>query len=608
MITIYPITRYLNSQYANAPTVSADGKWAAFLSDLSGVTHLWRIPLTDPPRLHWPQQLTFGQNRALGGWFSPTDPNLLVYAKDAGGNENAQLFALDVAAGIETGLTTGFDDAIHLPGGWSPDGNVFAYAGNRRHPAYFDLYCQPIDGAAQLIWENNEAGYLTSVVFSANGQEIILQRAKSSFHSELLKINLASGEAQLLTPPNVQAAFSSPQIDDQDSILTVTDYESDFLYIAQLDLTSLRITPYIAAEWDINWVRLSPDKKSLLYQVNAGGIHQLYLRDRETGETILAPMPAKTGIMVGYLQPGFVFAPDSGSVLFSHSSAARPEDIFIWRRPEDTAHPLTQSSSGGIPAESFVAPELIHYPTFDGREIPAWLYMPANAAKKVPVVVLVHGGPEGQSETNFNFLVQYFVNNGFAALLPNVRGSTGYGKAYAHLDDVEKRMDAVEDLGFAARWLKAHPAIDGGKLAVYGGSYGGFMTLSTLTTHPDLWAAGVDIVGISNFVTFLENTSDYRRAHREAEYGSLARDRGVLERISPLNHLDKLKAPLLVIHGANDPRVPASEAEQLVAKLEARQHSVELMIFEDEGHGIAKLKNKQKMYPAIVDFLKRHLG
>jgi dipeptidyl aminopeptidase/acylaminoacyl peptidase len=225
----------------------------------------------------------------------------------------------------------------------------------------------------------------------------------------------------------------------------------------------------------------------------------------------------------------------------------------------------------------------------------------------VPVIVLVHGGPEGQFQPYFHFFIQYFVHHGYAVLAPNVRGSTGYGKAYSHLDDVEKRMDSVADLAQAAHWLKQQPGIDGERLVVYGGSYGGFMVLSALTTYPELWAAGVDIVGISNFVTFLENTSEYRRATREAEYGSLAHDRDFLERISPSRHIDALRAPLLIIHGANDPRVPLSEAQQMATALEARGVPGRLVVFDDEGHGIIKLKNKLVMYPIVVEFLNEHL-
>jgi dipeptidyl aminopeptidase/acylaminoacyl peptidase len=223
-------------------------------------------------------------------------------------------------------------------------------------------------------------------------------------------------------------------------------------------------------------------------------------------------------------------------------------------------------------------------------------------------VVFVHGGPEGQFRVNFQPVVQYLVQQGYAVLAPNVRGSNGYGKAYGHLDDVEKRMDSVNDLAHAAMWLKAQPEFDADKIAVMGASYGGFMVLSSLTTYPELWAAGVDIVGIGNFVTFLENTSEYRRAHRSAEYGSLERDRAFLEHISPSNHLENVRAPLIVIHGANDPRVPLSETLQLVKKLQERGVPVQSLIFDDEGHGLVKLKNKLAAYPEVVAFLNKHLA
>jgi dipeptidyl aminopeptidase/acylaminoacyl peptidase len=222
-------------------------------------------------------------------------------------------------------------------------------------------------------------------------------------------------------------------------------------------------------------------------------------------------------------------------------------------------------------------------------------------------VVFVHGGPEGQYRPTFQPIVQYLASAGFSVLAPNVRGSSGYGRTYIHLDDVRKRMDSVADLAHAVYWLRDTARADPHRIAVYGGSYGGFMVLAALTSYPDLWAAGVDLVGIANFVTFLENTGPWRRHLREAEYGSLEHDREFLEEISPIRKVDQIRAPLLVIHGANDPRVPIGEAEQIVARLKALGRTVEFLRLEDEGHQIAKLKNKLVAYPMAAEFLKRHL-
>jgi dipeptidyl aminopeptidase/acylaminoacyl peptidase len=240
--------------------------------------------------------------------------------------------------------------------------------------------------------------------------------------------------------------------------------------------------------------------------------------------------------------------------------------------------------------------------------IPAWFYPPANAgSEKYPVIFDVHGGPEGQAQPTFNHVHQYFISRGYVLFVPNVRGSSGYGKNYIALDNVEKRMDSVADLAYAVKWLSKQPSVDPNRIAITGGSYGGFMVLSALTTYPDLWAAAVDIVGISNFVTFLENTSSYRRSHREGEYGSLEHDREFLKSISPIHHVDKITAPLMVIHGANDPRVPLGEAEQMVSALRGRGVPVEFLVYDDEGHGLVKLKNILDAYPKIADFLDTHL-
>jgi dipeptidyl aminopeptidase/acylaminoacyl peptidase len=272
---------------------------------------------------------------------------------------------------------------------------------------------------------------------------------------------------------------------------------------------------------------------------------------------------------------------------------------------------LTFSSRAGIPFSSFAEPELIEYPSFDGLKIPAWYYPPQKDAHKgdgpPPVIVYPHGGPESQTRASFNALFQYFMQAGYGVLAPNVRGSTGYGVKYLNMDNTVKRMDSVKDLAHAAYWLRDSKKGDPKRLAVYGGSYGGFMVLAQVTFFPDLWAAGIDVVGICNWITFLEKTGPYRRANREAEYGNLREHREFLEKISPINHVDKIKCPMMVIHGANDPRVPIEEAEQIVAALKKRNIPVEYLRYEDEGHGLAKLKNRLDAYPKMVAFLDRHV-
>lgn len=612
------ITRYLNVKLANAPAFRSDGQRIAFLSDITGVPQVWqaRIPPAGGEPL-WPDQLTFEPDRISAVVCSPlAGDDRLIYARDMGGDENAQLFLLRADGATESCLTTGWERAMHIPGAWSQDGQRILFAANRRHPGLFDVYEQPLDGEARLVWQNDQPGFPFRMIYSPDGQRAAIMRMASSFSTDLVEVDLRSGGARLISPEGEGVCyFDMAYSADGESLLLCTDLDTDFLRLARLDPATQSIETLYAAGWDIEGMALSADGRTLAYAINVEGMSELYVRDLESGAIRQCPkIDDAPGLVMSMMALHIDLAPDASKVAFCYTSATRTQDIYVWDLQRDAVYPVTRSSHGGLPTDSFIAPELIRYPTFDHdesgqpRQIPAWFYRPANPGDRpLPVVVIVHGGPESQSRPMFNFLIQYLLHNGYAVFVPNVRGSTGYGKAYGHLDDVEKRMDSVADLAHGAYWLREQPGIDGERLVVYGGSYGGYMVLSAVTAYPDLWAAGVDIVGISSLVTFLENTSEYRRAHREAEYGSLERDRAFLESVSPINYLDRVSAPLMVIHGRNDPRVPLSETEQLVAALQARGVPVEYLVFDDEGHGVIKLKNKLVMYPAVIDFLNRHV-
>jgi dipeptidyl aminopeptidase/acylaminoacyl peptidase len=630
----WSIDRYLNVRQAYAPNFSSDGKSLAFLANITGVPQVWEVPIgLDKNAILWPDQLTFGDDRVSEVAYAPADgdPTLsrsLIYTCDVGGNEQHQIYLLDVERAVVTPLTEGYAHAMHLFGRWSPDGHGICFAANRRDPGRFDLYVQAIGSdagqnpgrdAATLVWENDERGYLIVHAFAPAGDCVVASLMRSSFDHTLMEFELETGQMRKLLvrdePVRYMDACYAP---DGKSLYLITDLDSDFLYIARLDLQSEDLEALVTPSWNCESLALSKDGTKLAYTINVEGGDRLFLLDLESWSTVAAPEFAQAAGLV--TDARLTFSPDDYFVAFSFTDAVRTADIFLWdlstleRGSPGEVRRLTASSHGGLPVSSFSVPELIHYPTFDRdesgatREVPAWFFRPADAGDvPVPVVVIVHGGPEGQFRPGFHFLVQYLLHHGYAVLAPNVRGSTGYGKTYSHLDDVEKRMDSVADLAYAARWLQAQPGIEGRRLVVYGGSYGGFMVLAALTNYPELWAVGVDIVGISNLASFLERTSDYRRAHREAEYGSLEHDREFLERIAPIHHVDQIACPLMVIHGRNDPRVPLSEAEQLVAALEARDVSVRFLVFDDEGHGVVKLRNKLVAYPAIIDFLNEHV-
>ncbi len=594
----YEFARYLKIRSAWGPSWSPDGRKLCFLTEITGVPQVWEVSgeAEAPP---WPEQLTFYEERVSGAEYSPSDERLL-FGMDAGGNERTQLFLLE--NGEVTDLTRA-PDAIHYSGGFSPDGGRIAYTATRRNGTDFDVYVQELGAAGEafgepeMVWE--VSGYHTVAAWGPDGYFLVVSRHHSNLNNDLYRLDLSTGEAELLTPHEGDARFygASPTPDGA-SLFLATDRDGDFMRLARLDLSTgeAKLDYLTSDDWDVEGVELSKDGRYLLASRNVEGYSDLLLFSG--GGRRMPDLEIPEGI-VG----GFEFSPDGRRLAFTLAGPTRNPDVWVLDLPDGAPRRVTRSSTAGIPQQAFRRPRLVRYPSFDGREIPALFYEPEKEA--APVVVNVHGGPESQSRPAFAPVTQYLLSRGLAVFFPNVRGSTGYGKAYTHLDDVELRMDSVKDLAHAAHWLrgKGHE-----RVAVMGGSYGGFMVLAALTEYPELWSAGVDIVGIANLVTFLENTGSYRRALREPEYGSLEKNRGFLESISPIHKAGEIRAPLMVIHGKNDPRVPVGEAEQIVEKVRENGGTVEYLLYEDEGHGLAKLKNRLHAYPKIAAFLDEHLA
>ena len=589
----YEFARYLKIRGAWGASWSPDGRRLAFLTEITGVPQVWEVAAGGPS---WPEQLTFYEERVSGAEYSPTS-NQLLFGMDAGGNERTQLYLLEDG---EVKNLTRAPDAIHYSGGFSPDGKRVAYTATRRNGTDFDVFVQGLDGEPETVWE--VAGYHTVSDWAPDGSALIVSRHHSNLNNDLYLLDLGNGEARLLTPHEGDARFQWVNVaPDGGSAYLATDRDGDFVRLARLDLSTLELTYLTPDDWDVEEVELSEDGRYLLASRNVEGYSDLMLF---SGEGRRVPDPSVPEGIVG----GFEFSPDGSRLAFTLVGPTRNPDVWVLDLPDGEPRQVTRSSTAGIPRAVFRRPELARYPSFDGREIPGLLYEPESASGargNAPVVVNVHGGPESQSRPGFASVTQYLLHRGYAVFFPNVRGSTGYGKGYTHLDDVELRMDSVRDLAHAAHWLRGRGHE---QVAVMGGSYGGFMVLAALTEYPELWSAGVDIVGIANLVTFLENTGSYRRGLREPEYGSLERDRDFLESISPIHKAGKITAPLMVIHGKNDPRVPVGEAEQIVERVRENGGLVEYLLYEDEGHGLAKLKNRLDAYPRIAAFLDEHLS
>jgi dipeptidyl aminopeptidase/acylaminoacyl peptidase len=383
------------------------------------------------------------------------------------------------------------------------------------------------------------------------------------------------------------------------SVYVLTDYGRDFIGLAHINVPG-SLEFLVAEAADLDLLTLDDSGHMLAYTVNREGFSELHLRDLVAGQD--RHIPAFDQAVVFDL----VFDADSKCLAVTHSGPDHNMNISLVTVASGKVERLTYAPMTGLNPKSLVIPTVMRYPSFDSREIPAYLYRPPLSGN-LPVVISVHGGPEAQERPYFSGWYQYLLAHGYALVTPNVRGSTGYGKAYSHLDDREQRMDSVRDIASLVEWIRVQPGLDGRRIAIYGGSYGGFMVLSAITQYPDLFQAAIDIVGRANLESFLENTSEWRRALREVEYGYLATDREFLRRFSPVHYVDRIRTPLFVVHGANDPRVPLNEAEQIVGALQERLRPVEFRVFPDEGHGIAKLKNRIALYPEMVDFLDRHL-
>lgn len=628
----YTIQQYLNIKSAGGATLSPDAKQMAYTTNVTGTSQIWVVDLPNGT----PKQLSnYEDNVGFVRWLS--DGSGLIFGKARGGDENTQFFWMKPDGSGVKELTN--DPKVrHNFAGVSKDGKKIYYASNKRDRTFFDVYSMELaTGAETMLYQYD--GNVNIAAVNESGTKFILSRSgvEKSLDNDLYMVDVATKKETHLTPHADASEWSSVEF-LADSIVYTTNDKRDFEGLVQMRKKKAAIDDWSEAnrevkmiddqKWDIGGVTVSDNASLVAYTVNRDGFSELYLRKIATGgKPLISTIAAKAEQVLLPSQGiagGMTFSNDGTKMTFSFSSSKHNGDIWLYDLKTKVLTQVTESDRAGIDPATFIAPELIKFKSFDGREIPAWYYKPRPESLKVvpianeamtitrntpplPVIVSVHGGPEGQSRPGFNPLFQYYLSRGYAVLDPNVRGSTGYGKTYTHLDDVDKREDSVKDLVAAHDWLRTKGSADPKRIAVMGGSYGGYMTMAAVTLYPDLWAAAVNTVGIVNWETFLQNTSGYRRRQREVEYGRLDRDIEFLRRVSPMRKIDQIKTPLFVIHGKNDPRVPYTEAEQVVKALKDRNAVVEYKLYDDEGHGISKLKNRLELYPLVADFLDKYM-
>jgi dipeptidyl aminopeptidase/acylaminoacyl peptidase len=592
---------YLHCASVSGPRFDEDGAAISFLSNLSGNWEAFRVsvPAAGGAPL-WPDRLTFTGDRVGDVRPVPGRPGAYIVAADQGGDERWRL--LEIAPSGVRDLDPGAGIMRHLAEP-SPTGGLFAFSSNRRLENLFDVYVGRLAGGEpQAVFVRDALLYPIS--FGPDGTTLLVRETRPTKDQALWLVPLGAagapgGEPRLLIegPREMTSQFDTPAWSpDGRTIYASTNAGREFYALVAIDVASGDVRELYAPQADVDSLALSPD----------GGT--IALLENHHGSAVLRLVPSAGGAPTTLLDQGGVlegldWAPDGSRLAFVWDRPEAGRDVYVQGLADPTPLAATRAPLGGLDRATLVAEELLTFTARDGLPLEAFLMRPRDAAPPYAAVWIVHGGPEGQSRESFDAIAQFFAASGLAVVKPNVRGSTGYGRAFEHADDVERRLDSVDDLRDMVEALTGRGLLDPARQAVMGGSYGGFMTLSTLTRHPDLWCAGVDIVGIASFVTMLQRTSAWRRPVREAEYGSLEHHRALLEELSPIRHADRIRAPLIVIHGRHDPRVPVEEAEQIVANLKGRNHPVEFLCYEDEGHGLTKIRNRIEAYGRIADFL-----
>ncbi len=606
------LNRYQNVRSARFREWTEDGQGIYVSTRFGDVSQIHRVDMPGGART----QITF-YDEPIGGVQRQPHGSKLTFTRDAGGSEFSQIFLLDPADGSTTMLTDGKSRNGAVL--WDRGGRRIAFQSTRRNGASNDVWLMdPEDkDSARVVLESPDGTWWGPIEFSESGSKVLVLNYVSIADSRVHLLDLDAETYELLAGGEAGGGANFPLgfAAGDDGFWLTTDRGGEFTQLAWQPAEPGAEVEIVTGDipWDIGGAAISHDRRRIAFSANENGLSRIYLMDAATRQ--YRPIG---GIPTG-IASGLAFSPDDTRLAVTLNTPKTPSDTYVitlGKRPLDYGKLVrwTYSEVGGLDTSTFPTPQLVEFPTFDEvngapRQIPAWVYKPPGKGP-FPVVVSIHGGPEGQARPFFSSTYQMWLKTlGVAIVVPNVRGSAGYGKSYLALDNGFKREDSVKDIGALLDWIATQPDLDASRVAVFGGSYGGYMVLASSVHYSDKLKATVDIVGISNFVTFLENTQDYRRDLRRAEYGD-ERDpamRAYLQKISPLNNVEKIDLPMLVVQGENDPRVPVTEAKQMVAALRKQGQTVWYMNALNEGHGYRKKENRDIYQQAVVLFLQRYL-
>lgn len=599
---------YMTRQVGGS-TWSPDGKTVAFISNLSGRNNLWLVPSEGG----WPMQLTVSNERQAQPTWSP-DGKWIAYMSDYDGDEQWDIFLVSPKSGQVVNLTNTREIAEESPA-WSADGRYLAYMVKPKTSSVFeiDVYDTVMREVRHLTTGTAKDRMNVEPLWSRDGKFIVYTQEQSKgTDSNIFLVDVASAQSTLLTPHDGERTYEANDVSpDGKSVLITSNAGDGYDNVGLLDIASKKIRWLTQDKWEISGESFSPDGKFLTYTANVDGNTDIYLYELASGKTQALPLPKGVNQVAGRPSP---FSRDNSRLLYNHTGPTSPGDLWVYNRAGKSANgdsiQLTHSLVGGVRSEEMVEPALVHYPSKDGKwTISAFVYVPFNLPRngEHPVIVYVHGGPTAQTMNTFNRFVQYMANQGYLVIAPNYRGSTGYGKEFQQANLFDMGGGDLQDVLAAADWIKQTGYVDPKKLILMGGSYGGYMTMMGVTKAPETWAAGVPIVPFVNWFTEIQNEDPVLQQSDLATMGDLEKNKALYEDRSPINFVDRIKAPLYLLAGGNDPRCPKTESQQVVDAIKKRGGVVEYKVYENEGHGFAKVENQIDAYRRVADFLKAHV-
>ena len=611
---------YMTRQVGGS-TWSPDGKTVAFVSNLSGRNNLWLVASEGG----WPMQLTVSNERQTGPTWSP-DGKWIAYMSDYDGDEQWDIFLVSPKSGQVVNVTSTREIAEQSPA-WSPDGRFLAYMVKPRTSSVFeiDVYDTVLRDVKHLTTGTAKDRMNVAPIWSWDGQFIVYtQEQAKGTDANIFLVDVANARSTLLTPHDGEKIFVANDVSpDGQHVLITSNAANGYDNAGLLDIATKKIHWLTQEKWEIAGRHFSPDGKSLLYTANVEGSVDIYLYDTATSKARALPLPPGLNFPSGGPSP---FTRDNSRLLYAHTGPTAPGDLWVYDisdeeakikgtragepAPHDPSHQLTHSLVGGVRAEDMVEPYLVHYPSKDGKwTISAFVYVPHNLPRngEHPAIVYVHGGPTAQTMNTFNRFVQYMANQGYIVIAPNYRGSTGYGKEFQQANLFDMGGGDLQDVLAAADWIKQTGYVDPKKLILMGGSYGGYMTMMGVTKAPELWAAGIPIVPFVNWFTEIQHEDPVLQQSDLATMGDLEKNKALYADRSPINFVNQIKAPLYLLAGGNDPRCPKEEAQQVVDAVKKSGGVVEYKVYENEGHGFAKVENQIDAYKRVADFLKAHV-